>query len=354
MEHEILGKARAWVAAFKHRNPTKSIKLIAIAGPYGKTTTALLLTEILRESRYSVVTMTNQGVFHDGIQLPDEYDTSAEVAQKQLAYARSKKVDFVIIEVSPALMKTQVLPTLTLEMSLITGENDTARTLLGQTVEYTVVPSGLDMSGQAVAPHQAISFGDDVTAEAQIKQVTLLRRGTEIELIVDHQTKFDLATYLIGKANVRNVAAAVSAAYVLAADMSTLQDGVARLERVQGNFEYVATAGALAVDVAPTSESLELVVESAKSIKKRRLLIALDASVHESEYTGVKLKSDRLVVVGSVDTPGIESATSAREAFAILQRSAKQDDLVLLIGSEYGAIAKDGTLLVEDASGAHV
>lgn len=342
-----MGKARAWVAAMKHRNPTKSVKLIAVAGPYGKTTTILLLSEVLRESGKSVLALTNHGIFHDGVKIGTDYDSSADAAQKQLALARSKKVDFVIIEVTTALTKTQILPTLTLEMSLITGNDDNAQKLLGQPVEYTVVPSGLDMSGQAVAPHQAISYGDDVTAEAQIKEVTLLRKGTEIELIVDHQTKFELATYLVGKANVRNIAAAVSAAYVLSADMSTLQDGIARLESAQGNFEYLLGGGAVAVDGAVSEQSLELVLSSAKTIRKRRLLVALDASIPESAYSSSKQYCDRLIVVGQVDKPGIESAESPEAALGILKRAAKKDDLVLLVGRDYAARQDDGRSAAE-------
>lgn len=341
MENDFVGNLRARIAAMRYRNPARSVRIIGVAGASGKTTTALYLNELLLESGNKVLTLTNHGCFLNGEPQERRYDTSPGAVQRSLALAKNKQVDFVIIEITDSFVATHVLPTLIIEMSIITNDSPSAQTLLNQPVNFTVVPSGFDVAGLSVAPHQAISFGDDETAEAQIKDVKLLRKGTEIELVVDHQTKFNVATYLVGKANVRNVAAAVSAAYVLAADMSTLEEGVARLERVVGNYDYVSTATDdkpydVVVDAAHSAESVDLVVSSAAELKKRRLLVAFDQTVPIEDEKALTQKVDRLIAVNApTGLPGIENATSLQEAFDLILRGAKKDDLVLLVGREF-------------------
>lgn len=344
MEHQVVGKLKARLAALRHRHPARGLKIIAVGGPYGKTTTALLLTELLRESGRSVLALTNHGCFLNGQHMSLSYDTSAVETQQCLTLARQKGVDYVVMEVTPALVASHVLSTLTIEMSVITGPSALTDTLLNQPVNYAVVPSGLDLGGLSVAPHQAISFGEDMTAEAQVVNYRLLRRGTEIELVVDHQTTFQLATYLVGKANVLNVAAAVSAAYVLAIDMSTLEEGVARLERVVGNYDYIETSRPYDIVVDATGEetALQLTLSSAAKLKKRRLLVAIDASIPVEDRLRLKQDCDRLVMVGDFElAPGIDQADSPEAALELVTRGAKKDDLVLLLGRDYAARESD-------------
>jgi len=345
MDNEVVGKLRARVAAWRHGNPSRGLKLIAVAGASGKSTTISLLAEILQEAGHSVITLTDRGCQHDGQAIAKRYDVSADSLQHCLTVAKKKAVDYVIIEVSDELVATHSLPTLLITMSVVTNDAPSAQALLSQPVDYTVVPSGFDVAGLSVAPHQAISFGEDESAEAQIISVNQRRKGTEIELVIDHQTKVSLATYLVGSANALNVAAAVSSAYVLATDRDVFEEGIARLERIPGNYDYVDAGDApyeIVVDGATSEASLSMVVNSAKKLKKRRLLVAADDSVSTDHYPELKRLSDRLVVVSSApELPGVDRADDMKSAFDLMKRSAKKDDLILLLGTQYAAL-QDG------------
>jgi len=346
MKHEAVGKIRAQVAAWRHGNPGRGLKIIAVAGAQGKTTTALYLGEILQEAGHTVMTMTSAGCRYNGTPLPDRYDQTADALHRCLAGARKQSAQYVVMEVSDALAAAQVLPTLAITMSIITNDSPSARVLLDQAVDYTVVPSGFDMAGLAVAPHQAISFGEDAAADAQIVEVKEYRKGTEIDMIIDHQTKLTVSTYLIGKANAFNVAAAVSAAYVLTAPTSVFEEGVARLETVAGNYEYLPVPEIsydVAVDRAYTPTSVEMVLTTANALKKRRLLVIADASIPSDLYETVKRLGDRVMVVGTgPEFPGVEQLTDLQSALDLMRRGAKKDDIVLLIGREVGALQPDG------------
>lgn len=332
-----VGKFKAKAAARRYRHPSKALRVIAVAGPYGKTTTALLLSEVLQEAGYSVLAITNQGCRLNSERLDIRYDERAGSIQRLFSFGRKKKVDFVILEVTQAILDSHVLITTTLEMSIITASSSEANALYEQPVAYTVVPAGVDMEAMSVAPHQAISFGDDESADARIKTTKLYRKGTEIELVIDHQTTLNVATFLVGRANAYNVAAAIAAAYVLGVQIESFEEGVARLEYVPGNFEYLPTDRlySVVVDAAHEARSLELVVADAKKLAKRRLLVVADESVADKYYSAIKSNSSAFTAVGAHDGPGVNAASDEQIASEVVLRGAKQEDTVLFIGTKY-------------------
>lgn len=350
MKHTLVGKVSARAAAIRYRHPGRDVRIIAVAGAYGKTTTALLLGELLQEAKVSVMTMTSEGCRFNDQPLSLRYEGGAQTFQHALARAKQKKARVVIVELSQKLISSHVLPTIPIDMAIVTSDDSTTKTLLGQPTNYAVIPSGFEMDGLSVAPHQAISFGVDDLAEAKIASTRLRRGGTEIELVIDHQTKLELATYLVGKANVLNVAAAVAGAYVLAVDIDIFQEGIARLEKIQGNFEKILAKKPYTIftDRAVETMSMELALESARELSKRRLLVALDETVKKTDIERVKQLTDRLIIVnGTDDEPGVETAESTKDALELMLRAAKKDDLVLLLGKKFSEVDDTGLSLAE-------
>lgn len=340
MRQEVAAKFRAKAAALRYGNPAKSLRILAVAGAAGKTTTARLIAEILKEADKTVAVFTNKTVEIGGKREASPYETSPDALQRQLATARKQHVDYVIVEVSEALVRSTVLETIPVDTAVVVAPSFTATALLDQPVNYAVVPSGYDTDDLQIAPHQVISFGDDETADARINSVTLYRKGTEVNLTIDHQTTFDLATHLIGRANAFNVAAAAATAYVLVVDLETLNDGIAELEQVPGNYQYVATDTiyTVAADSAHSDTAVELVVDSAKELAKRRLLVVLEAgNISDVTLQHVHKQADRLIVVAEHDPgiAGVDWQSDLDEASHLILRGAKQGDLVALIGPHF-------------------
>lgn len=354
---KTVGKLKAKAAAARYRNPASSLRVIAIAGPYGKTTTACYLSELLQEAGHSVLTITNRGVYLNSDSTTFEYEPKASSLQKIMAFGRKKKADFVIVEIHQQVLDSQVFSTITLEMSIVTAQSETADELSKEPVAYTVVPEGYTADSVEVAPHQAMTFGEDaLAADARVKDVKLYRKGTEIELVIDHNTKLQLATHLIGRANAFNIAAAVAAAYLLSIDVGVFEEGIARLEYVPGNYEYLPADRLydVVLDGANHMKSLDLVVADAKKLAKRRLLVVADESVSPKYYSGVKFNSDALTAVGATDSPGIKAADDTKSAVETVLRGAKQEDTVLLVGQKFASRESDhmshGQRSVEAAS----
>lgn len=330
---ELYRRGRAKFISARYGNPAETVRVIAVAGPYGKTTTARLLNELLIEAGRTVALHINGDLARGDF---------ASLLLQDLKKAKRQNTEFFILEATPELLESGALSGLALDTVVVTGENEVVAELLKQPVSYAVVPDDHQAGALAIAEHQIISFGESDTAEAKIDKLTLYRLGTEVKMTIDHHTELIVSTHLIGKANAYNLATAVAAAYVLGVALDTVEEGAARLEGVAGNYEYVRgeQAYVLVKDRALKPRSIELAVQSGKQLTKRRLIVGLEVQdVHAEVVEKVKKLADRLIIVTSDETnlPGIETVKTVEEGMLVAQRAAKKDDVVLLLGAHFAA-----------------
>lgn len=329
-------------AALRWRHPSRNVRLVLVGGSYGKTTTAQLLADILREAHIPVAVFTNIGCSTPDGAYDDPYDSGAGAVQQAIALSRKAGASVVIMEVTDKFFQSSVLDHLQCELMLITDDSESSHRLLSTPSASIVVPQHVSTESYAIAAHQILTYGDDQTAEAHIEGYKLYRKGTEIDLVIDHQTNLPLATYLIGQANVYNVAAAVAGAYMLTVDTAVFADGVARLESVAGNMEYLEHSGVYSVliDRATSEKSVQMVSESARELAKRRLLIACDTTVPHAALQPLGKLADRVTVVQGEEAEGRYHAETVDDAVTSTLRGAKKDDLVLLLGRDFPTIIR--------------
>lgn len=357
MKRNLFGKFRARQAALRYNHPSRNIKLILVVGEYGARTTALYLTELLRENDQPTAVFTDRVSHINGEPYNQRYDASADAIQRAISRSR-KRASTVVMAVTPAFIRSDVLDTLLIEMIIITSDSDLSAEVLEQPTSFLVVPEGTPTESLSIAPHQKISFGDSELAEAYLRNTVLYRHGTEAEVTIDHQTNLTLSTYLLGRANAYNVAAAVAAGYLLGLDISRFEEGIARLESVPGNLEKIESNQPydIYVDGAPSSRSADLVTASLKQLARRRLLIACDDSFDDETLDVLSARADHVTVTGGQEINGRYHADNTKQAVELTLRSAKKDDLVLLLGSQYANAGEDehtiGERIVREVLGA--
>ena len=127
---------------------------------------------------------------------------------------------------------------------------------------------------------QTMTYGAGEEAECRIRSVKLYREGSEVQLLVDHQTKLNVATSLPGKFNVYNLAAAASAAYLLHIDVKAIEEGILNLYGVPGRQERIDAGQAydVVVDYAHTPDALEQLLETEKHLTKNRVILVFGAT----------------------------------------------------------------------------
>lgn len=306
-------KGRVKLVSARYGNPARNLSVIAVTGTNGKTTTANYLNEILKADGRKTAMFTTAVIEVAGERQLNELNaTVATTARMQQFFAQAKRagVDHVILEVTSHSLDQHKLDTVPIECAIMTNLTQDHLDYHGTMERYAEAKGKLfalnprfivlnrddewfDYFDRFEPGEQKISYGAGETAEAKISQVKLYKRGSEARIVIDHQTKLDLATALPGKFNVYNMTAAASAAYLFHVSLEAIVDGVANLEAVPGRFERVVEDKPyeIIVDYAHTPDALEQLLEATKAITKNRVILVFGA-------TGDRDKTKRPIMGG--------------------------------------------------------
>ena len=270
-----------------------------MTGTNGKTTTACYINEILKEAGFKTAMFTTALIEVDGkAQINDLNATVATTARMQRFFRDAKRagVDYVVLEVTSHALDQHKLDGVPIEAAVMTNltqdhldyhktmeEYAAAKAKLFQLRPRFIVLNRDDewysYFDQFTAEDQKMSYGTHKEAEARIMRTKLYRKGTEADLVIDHQTHLELATNLPGEFNVMNLTAATALAYLLGVKLQDIQEGVANVEAVPGRFERAVEGLGydVIVDYAHTPDALEKLLATARDIAKGRVILVFGA-----------------------------------------------------------------------------
>ena len=288
-------KRRVKLLTARYGNPAKHLRVIAVTGTNGKTTTVSFLNEILKEAGYKTAMFSTAEVEIAGVKHVNDLNRTVALTGDLMRFYRDAKrarVDFVLIEATSHALQQHKLSTTPIEMAIMTnltqdhldyhktmeGYAEAKSILFKMKPKYIVLnrdDSWFEYYDVFPAGYQKITYGQSSEAEARIDNVKLYRKGTEVTMTIDHQTKLELATALPGEYNAYNLAAAVSAAYLLNVGIKDIVEGVANLEGIPGRFDRIEEGQPfdVIVDYAHTPDGYEKLLDTAKKITKNRVIL---------------------------------------------------------------------------------
>lgn len=292
-------KGRAKIVSIRYGNPAAKLKVIAITGTNGKTTTACYINEILKEAGHATALFSTARIEVAGQgEVNDLNATVGTTAQMQKFFARAKKakVDYVIIEATSHALDQHKLMGVPIHAAVFTNLTQDHLDYHGTMENYARAKSKLfanhpryivlnrddewfESFDAFTAGEQKITYGTHEDAEAKIEKVKLYRKGSEARVVIDHQTRLEMATALPGRYNVYNMVAAASLAYLLGAKRSDIVEGAANLEEVPGRYERIEEGQLydVIVDYAHTPDALDKLLETARATTKGRVILAFGA-----------------------------------------------------------------------------
>lgn len=292
-------KTRVKLLSARYGHPARQLKVIAVTGTNGKTTTVNFLNEILKEAGKTTAMFSTATIELAGKSKRNDLNAtipSTRHMQKFFREAKRANVDYVIMEFPSHVIHQHKLAGVPIEMAIMTNLTQDHLDYHGTMDAYAEVKSQIfanepkyivlnrddewfDYFNKFSAGAQKITYGAHKESEARIEKVKLYRKGTEAKITIDHQTKLDLATNLPGEFNVSNMTAAVAAAYLLGIELNDIVEGVANLEAIPGRFERVEAGQPYdaIVDYAHTPDGLEKLLTAAKAIAKNRVLLVFGA-----------------------------------------------------------------------------
>jgi len=297
---EVYRRGRVQLVSAKYGNPARSLKVIAVTGTNGKTTTVNYINEILKESGLTTAMFSTAVIEVAGKrQINDLNATVASTERMQSFFrdAKKAKVDYVVLEVTSHSLDQHKLSTVPIEVAVMTNLTqdhlDYHKTmeryaeakgkLFASNPKFIVLnrdDEWFDFFNQFPAEAQKITYGEHEEAEARIDRFKLYKKGSEATIVIDHQTKLEMATALPGKFNIYNMTAAAATAYLLGMKLTDIVEGVANLEGVPGRFERVVEGKGydVIVDYAHTPDALQKLLEAAKSVTKNRVILVFGAT----------------------------------------------------------------------------
>lgn len=292
-------RGRVRLVSARYGNPAKNLKVIAVTGTNGKTTTLCYLNEILKEAGYKTAMFTTAVIEVAGKRkINDLNATVALTAEMQRFFRDAKRagVDYTLLEVTSHALDQHKLDGVKFHAAVMTNltqdhldyhktmENYAAAKakMFEGEPEFIVLnrdDEWFEYYDKFYAAAQKITYGKHDEAEAKIEYTKLYRKGSEAKVVVDHQTTIDLATALPGEFNIYNMAAATATAYLLGVKINDIIEGVANLEAVPGRFERVETGKDfdVIVDYAHTPDGLEKFLTACKAIAKNRIILVFGA-----------------------------------------------------------------------------
>ncbi|MFZ2545038.1 MAG: UDP-N-acetylmuramoyl-L-alanyl-D-glutamate--2,6-diaminopimelate ligase, partial [Candidatus Saccharimonadales bacterium] len=293
-------KGRIRLVSARYGNPAKHLRVIAVTGTNGKTTTVNFINEILKEAGCKTAMFSTAVIEVNGSRKINDLNAtipSTDRLQRFFRDAKKAKVDYVILEVTSHALdqhKLDGIPIMAAVMTNLTQDHldyhgtmqayaEAKAKLFQLNPEFIVLnrdDEWFEFFDQFPANAQKMTYGKHDDAEAKIEYTKLYKKGSEATIVIDHQTKLDLATALPGEYNIYNMTAASAIAYLLGVKLNDIIEGVANLEEVPGRFERVETNKEydVVVDYAHTPDALEKFLTAARAITKNRVILVFGAT----------------------------------------------------------------------------
>ena len=289
-------RAAALASAGVFGFPAEELTAVAITGTNGKTTTALLLRDILESRMRTAVIGTLGLVDDDGIRAGSESLTTPGPVQ-MAATLRSlvdEGFEAVVLEASSHALDQRRLDGMSFDVAVFTnlsqdhldyhGDLDGYRAAKVRLVEL-VAPAGavalnrgdrawdgVDVLGRRLMTF-AVGEGADVGAES----VELGHGGSSFVLRVGDE-RSPVRFPLLGGYNVENALAAAAAASALGLSLDEIVAGLERAGQVPGRLEVVcAEPFSVVIDFAHTPAALEGMLRAVGDLGEGRLIVLFGA-----------------------------------------------------------------------------
>jgi UDP-N-acetylmuramoyl-L-alanyl-D-glutamate--2,6-diaminopimelate ligase len=357
----------------------KALKVIAITGTNGKTTTCAFINAMLKNAGLTTAVYTTAFTEVAGEYAANKtHMTVASPWSVQKFFKRAKKAgaDWVILEVTSHALDQHRIYGVSVDIAVITNLSQDHLDYHKTMDNYAAAKARLITEFQ---PKDVVLNADDEwfeyfgrkvkkhlhsvgmhSATDQIKEVSLKADGTGFS-VVSKKGRTDVTMQLVGTFNVYNAAMAVTVGTIIGLDRKVIASGIGGLDVVAGRLESVQAGQdfAVLVDYAHTPDALKNVLQGVRSVAKGKVRIVFGATGDRDpkkrpemgkvamEYADVVYLTDDETYtedggeIRAAVRKGIEAAVSKSEWQEIPDRTlaitqaltdAKKGDVVILAG----------------------
>jgi UDP-N-acetylmuramoyl-L-alanyl-D-glutamate--2,6-diaminopimelate ligase len=323
-----------------HEFPARNMKLLAVTGTNGKTTTTYLIRSVLRQAGIpSGLIGTVQ--LDDGqsvVESPMTTPGPVELAQL-LARMRDNGVKAVALEASSHALSQNRLAGLEVQVAMFSNLTGDHLDYHGTMEEYAAAKArlfeALSPDAFAVINQQdpwssrmirdcrakVLSYGIDCKADYSCTIATMTSAGMELLIRGPGPTRWTIRTGLVGRHNVQNILCALAGAAAAGIEPELIISGMEAGDIVPGRLQAVVPAGvdrrdmpfAVLVDYAHTHDALDNVLRAMRGFTRGKLICVFgcggdrDATKRPKMAAVAQRLADRIIVTD--DNPRTEASS---------------------------------------------
>ncbi|NMA44004.1 MAG: UDP-N-acetylmuramoyl-L-alanyl-D-glutamate--2,6-diaminopimelate ligase [Oligosphaeraceae bacterium] len=287
--------AFARIAELSADYPAKSLKLLAVTGTNGKTTTAYLLRHIFKTAGFRVGMLGTVEYDLGSSLIPADRTTPTPFElQKLLAQMRDNRLEYAVLELSSHALEQERLGSAKVEGAVFTNLSQdhldyhtdfeayyrAKRRLFTEMLapDMPMIVNLDDQWGKRLATdcqrQNVVTYSLKSAADLQVKDVESNLEGSSFSL-QGIQHAWHLRSRLTGLFNVYNLAGAVALAQALGIDQATVQKALSDFAAVPGRMQRIASrkGPAVFVDYAHTDEALRNVLAALRPVCQGQLCL---------------------------------------------------------------------------------
>jgi len=273
--------------------PDQQLQLIAVIGTNGKTTSTYLVKSILETAGYQVGLIgTNTNLIKDQPIATSNTTPGVLELQKLFAQMVAAGVEYVVMEVSSHSIAQGRIAGLNFKSGIFTNITQDHLDYHKTFEEYLRVktqffvdlpenswaainlddPNGSGIAAQTKA--KVIYYGIEAQADIRAENVQVMPTGASYT-VVTTLGQLELKLSLTGYFNVYNSLGALAVGLSLGLDLESIKNGLEKVTGVPGRFQLVSGCNSFGVivDYAHTPDGLENVLNTARKLNPKRLLL---------------------------------------------------------------------------------
>ena len=277
------------------------MRLIAIVGTNGKTSTSYILQNILQKSGTNTAVVGTNGVFFNNQHIACNLTTPDPILlHKLFKQMYQNNVRTVVMEVSAHAIALSKVYGLHFEVAIFTNFSQDHLDYFGTMEKYASVKSGFfclenisnavvnvddQLGKQIFGKVPSVSFGMEENCDCFVENPQIDGEFTTFDVcLFGNRAKFK--TKLAGKFNLYNILSACSTASVLGIPISTMVDAVAEVEYIDGrNQTLLRNDGVkIVIDFAHTPDGVSNILSYLKSASQGQLIVVFGCGGNRDKF----------------------------------------------------------------------
>lgn len=300
LAEESYRRSRLLLNQARYGFPARDLRIIAVTGTNGKTTTAMFINAMLKSAGYRTAMLTTAVYEMDGVAKPNHNHRTVPITSELFAFfktARQKKVDFVIMEATSQALHQHKLRGLPIEVAVMTNLSQDHLDYHGSMHDYAMAKSRL--FGRYMNPNYCVlnhddewfdffrkrsvgvlsTYGQKRGSDVTVASVDTKAQGSEFRLVLDG-TKVKVHINLPGLFNVYNAAAAAGVGQWLGLTPKQISKGLGALSASPGRMEAIDAGQpfTVIVDYAHAPDALENALSALRVVTTGKLMLVFGAT----------------------------------------------------------------------------